>query len=220
MEKQKFCLDASECRIYQRGAHPAPLSSFRAELPELSAHTSLPSHCSLFLFLSRPHLFICPAGCATKTPAPSSKWSSYPHMLCSAHFPTPQRQTLGAKDKMRKRIEGARKDGGEITKVRKCGRMCEKEMEKIFVFQGVHMLWVQECQANISQTVLHFLYIENSTEKRVVTGISGELSLLSVVFEPLAFRGQLQQGLRSCVSVIMRSITGNKSHQVQMDWIT
>lgn len=60
-----------------------------------------PTH-PLFLYLARPHLFICPAGCATKTLSPSSKWSSNPHMLCSAHFPTPQRWSLVAKIEMRK----------------------------------------------------------------------------------------------------------------------
>ncbi len=79
---------------------PHPLCSFKTKHPELSAHTSLPLHCSPFLYLTRPHLFICPAGCATKTLSPSSKWSSNPHMLCSAHFPTPQRQSLVAKIKM------------------------------------------------------------------------------------------------------------------------
>lgn len=50
--------------------------------------------------------------------SPSSKWSSNPHMLCSAHFPTPQRRSLDAKIKMRKGWRERGRWGRKIKKVR------------------------------------------------------------------------------------------------------
>lgn len=104
----EFCFNASECQgggreeeEEEERSDPHRLGRLKTMHPELSAHTSLPLHCSPFLYLDHPHLFISPAGRATKTPSHNPKWSSDSHILCCAHFPTPHRQSLVGKIKMR-----------------------------------------------------------------------------------------------------------------------
>lgn len=144
---QKFCLTAPKCRIYQRGAHPIPsaasknpstLSFLLTPLCPCIAHSFSvsPAPISLYAQLAAPQ----------RLPALSSKWSSNPHMLCSTHFPTPQRQSLAAKIKMKKRIEGERRMGqGRERKIKKV-RQCENERVSQGLLSHLLDLDFRECK--------------------------------------------------------------------------
>lgn len=123
---QKFCLSASECRVYQRGEQPIPSAVSKTKHPALSAHTSLPLHYSPFLYLSRPHLFICPAGFTTKTLSPSFKWSSNPTCFVLLIFPLPEGGVLSEK------LKWGKDEGKEILGLEKKG---DVEWDSVWIWE-------------------------------------------------------------------------------------
>lgn len=99
---QKFCLSASECRIYQRGAHPIPSTVSETKRPELSAHTSLPSHCSPFSTSPTPISLYVQLAAPQRLCLQVPNDPQTPTCFVLLIFPLPRDKSLDAKIKTRK----------------------------------------------------------------------------------------------------------------------